>query len=182
MTQKPPLPRPSVQQAFNVWIEANRPSLRELEKILAVKGFACSYATLSRWSREYGPWAKILVDTSTSLPPQVVIAALDQASKEARELTPEIYRGVKAQLVARLYETIKVMPFNTIDEWHRGLDCCDRIEAFIHAERGRAIAETDRTAVPRGGSRSLLATLNGDAPVVKLGDFKKPNGSNGSGH
>lgn len=171
--------RPSEQLAFRIWNQFGRPSLRQLEVILDEKGYAADHTTLSRWTREYGPWAKAMLDASTELQAERIIAAIEEAIKDSQELAPEVFNGVKTQLVARLYETIKIMPLNTIDEWMRALDACERIEAFIHAERGKAIAARDPVAIPRGASNSLIARLN---PSVNVAPFKRPNGTNGSGH
>lgn len=169
--------RPSEQLAFRIWNQSGRPSLRQLEVILDEKGYAIDHSTLGRWAQEYGPWAKAIVDSTAALSPERIIAAIEEAIKDSQDLAPEVFQGVKAQLVARLYETIKIMPIGTIDEWMRALDACERIEAFIHAERGKAIAARDPIAVPRGASNSLIARLN---PTVNVAPFKKPNGANGA--
>lgn len=62
----------------------------------------------------------------------------------------------------------------------RALDCCERLEALIHAERGKAILEKGSSVVSVG----LMERLN---PSVSLPPFKKPNGTtngttNGGGH
>lgn len=163
--------RPSPALAFRTWLQHQRPTFRDLEQILRNMGYQADHTTLSRMSKEFPKWALAVAQQNTELPPVQIIAALHEASKAANDVTPEAYLGIKAQLVARLYETVKTMPLSTIDEWIKGLDACERIEAFIHAERGKAVAAGDDIAQPRGASQSLMNRLN---PAVNIPPFKKP--------
>jgi hypothetical protein len=174
----PNLPTPAHCKAL--WLTANKPSLRELEKLLRAQGYEIDDGTLSRWSTKDAEWHAAMVNTRAKISPTKLMQSIINAKDDGQTLAPEVILGVKAQLVARLYETIKCMQIDTIDEWMKALDCCDRIEALIHAERGKAIADVDRLAVPRGVTPSLVARLN---PSVAVPPFKKPaaNG-NGGGH
>lgn len=165
--------KPSQTLAYRIWLEAGRPSLRELEKVLAAKGYSVDGSTLSRWANKNATWIAQLAEKANPIDPVKVISALKEAEDDATELAPEHFIGVKAQLVARLYTTVKVLEINNIEDWYKALDACDRIEALIHAERGKAVAEKDAIAVPRGAKPSLLNRLE---PPVKLADFKKPGG------
>ena len=165
--------KPSPALAYRIWLEAGRPSLRDLEKLLAVKGYSVDDSTLSRWANKNPTWIAQLAEKANPIDPVKVISALKEAEDDATELAPEHFIGVKAQLVARLYATVKTMSIDTVDDWIKALECCDRIEALIHNERGKAVAEKDAVAVPRGAKPSLLTRLD---PPVKLSEFKKPNG------
>lgn len=165
--------KPSQQLAYRLWLEAGRPSLRDLEKILAAKGYQADNSTLSRWAGRNPHWTAQLAEQKNPIDPVKVINALKEAEDDATELAPEHFIGVKAQLVARLYSTVKTMSIDTVDDWIKALECCDRIEALIHNERGKAVADKDTVAIPRGAKPSLLNRLD---PPVKLAEFKKPNG------
>lgn len=165
--------KPSEMLAYRLWLESGRPSLRDLEKILATKGYSVDNSTLCRWKDKNPQWIAQMADKDAAVDPVKVISALKEAEDDATELAPEHFIGVKAQLVARLYKTIKAMPIDSVDEWLKALEACDRIEALIHNERGKVVADKDTIATPRGATPSLLARLN---PPVKLAEFKKPNG------
>ncbi len=111
--------------------------------------------------------ARIVVDSKF---PLEAFEALRKAKDDATELSADHYVGVKAQLVARLYETIKEMRIETVDDWLKALDACDRIEGLIHDERGKAVAGMDTIAIPRGAKPSLINRLE---PPVSLPTFKK---------
>lgn len=165
--------KPSPRLAYRLWLETGRPSLRDLEKILATKGYQVDDSTLCRWKDKDPQWTAQMAEKNAAIDPVKVISALKEAEDDATELAPEHFIGVKAQLVARLYSTVKTMSIDTVDDWIKALECCDRIEALIHNERGKAVAEKDAVAVPRGAKPSLLTRLD---PPVKLSEFKKPNG------
>lgn len=165
--------KPSRTLARQVWFESGKPSFRQLEEILAARGYAVDHTRLQRWSKDDPIWCQAILE-NTAPPPEKILTALQGAKEDATELVPEVYMGVKAQLVGRLYQAIKTMPLTTIDEWLRGLDACERIESLIHAERGKAVAAKDTIAIPRGAAPSLIARLD---PNVKLAPFRKPNGA-----
>lgn len=195
MSDKKPNPRkpgykqpncPSPEFAKKVWFQNHKPSFRKLEELLAAQGLEVDNSTLVRWANDDPEWQAAVLEAKAKVPPTKIIAAIKAAKEDAKNLAPEVIIGVKAQLVARLYETIKEMQITTVDDWLKALDCCERIEALIHAERGKAIADNDRLAVPRGVAPSLISRLN---PSVAVAPFKKPvatagggNGSNGGGH
>lgn len=163
--------KPSEQLAYRLWLESGRPSLRDLEKILAAKGYSVDNSSLCRWKSKNANWTAQMADKMGALDPVKVISALKEAEDDATELAPEHFIGVKAQLVARLYTAVKTMTIDTVDDWIKALECCDRIEALIHNERGKVVADKDTVAVPRGASATLMGRLN---PPVKLTEFKKP--------
>lgn len=165
--------KPSPALAYRIYLEAGRPSLRELEKLLAVKGYAVDDSTLSRWANKNPAWLAQIAEKANPIDPVRIISALKEAENDATELAPEHFIGVKAQLVARLYTTVKMLEISNIDDWYKALDACDRIEALIHAERGKAVADKDAIAIPRGAKPSLINRMD---PPVKLAEFKKPNG------
>lgn len=167
--------KPSEMLAYRLWLEAGRPSLRDLEKILATKGYSVDSSTLSRWAAKNAQWTAQLAEKNNPIDPVKVISALKEAEDDATELAPEHFIGVKAQLVARLYSTVKTMSIDTVDDWIKALECCDRIEALIHNERGKVVADKDTVAVPRGAKPSLLSRLD---PPVKLAEFKAKGGTN----
>lgn len=165
--------KPSPMLAYRLWLEAGRPSLRDLEKLLAAKGYSVDNSTLCRWKDKNPQWTAQMADKNATIDPVKVISALKEAEADATELAPEHFIGVKAQLVARLYTTIKVMPIDRVEDWLQALEACERIEALIHTERGKTVAEKDAIATPRGATPSLLNRLN---PPVKLAEFKKSGG------
>lgn len=159
--------------AFKTWLDNGRPAMRELSKIIeAQSGLALDFSTLSQWSRRMPDWAAAILEAKT-VDPEKVIAALASAKADANQLEADHFIGIKAQLVARLYESVKELPLLTVDDWDRALTCCDRIEALIHTERGRAVTEKGGCVVS-----SLMERL---APNVSLAPFKKPQ-TNGAGH
>lgn len=178
MTDTPAKPsdkrRPSKELAFRIWLNSNRPSMRELEKVLADKGWQASHVTLSRWSKEHGPWATALTDKTTNLSPERVLTALEQAIESSKEiLCPEIFEGIKIQLVARLYESMTSMRFESIEQAQAAADYITTLNALIHAERGKAVDEGQ--PIPSAdAANGLVARLN---PPIKLAAFKK-NGAN----
>jgi len=165
--------KPSPEQAYRIYLESGRPSLRELEKVLAAKKLKVDSSTLSRWANKNPTWIAQIVEKANPIDPVKVISALEKAKEHATELCPEHFMGVKAQLVARLSSTIDNMQIDNVDDWYKALEACDRLEALIHAERGKAVSDNDPIAFPRGAKSSLLSRLD---PPVKLAEFKKPNG------
>ena len=177
MTDKPEIPRvkangrqPPESMAFQLWIEAKKPSIRGFARHLNKLGYTIDFSTLSRWKDKNPQWLVEYKACQHPMDPIKIIDALKAAADDATELTPEHFVGVKAQLVARLYESIKTMPIDSVDEWLKALDACDRIESLIHAERGKAIAGMDTIAIPRGAKPSLINRLE---PAVTLPTFKK---------
>jgi hypothetical protein len=164
--------RPSAQLAFKTWLANNRCTFRDLEDILRGMGYQADHTTLSRMSKEYPKWALAIAEKTAQLPPQQVLAALKEAVQLANDVAPEVYQGIKAQLVARLFMTLSDMPFPTIEEWKEGLECADRLEAFIHHERGKAIS-ADTKAEAKGG-KSIMDSLN---PPIKFEKFRKNGGA-----
>jgi hypothetical protein len=64
------------------------------------------------------------------------------------------------------YLAAHAIEFQTIEDWMRGLDCCERIESLIHAERGKAVAEAANTL--QGAAKTLaqrLGAANGSVVV-----------------
>lgn len=161
---------PTPQLAYRVWLETDRVSIRELSRILKARGHPVSHSTLNEWAAKNPKWARQLVEERQAVDPVKIITALKEAEADATAIAPEHLLGVRAQLIGRLYISIKTMELNTIDDWMKALDCCDRIEALIHAERGKKIAEREPMAFPRGATGSLLAKLN---PPVTLAKFSK---------
>lgn len=161
--------------AFKLWLDNGKPSMRRLAKLLKDRGITVNQATLHKWSDANSEWARHVLEKEPARPAKI-ITALKEAEEDATALVPEVFLGVKAQLVARLYESVKQLPLNSIDDWTRGLDCCERLEGLIHAERGKAILDKKSSIV----SVSLMERLN---PNVTIAPFKGPNGAaNGGGH
>lgn len=162
--------------AYKVWLDADRPSIRELATILEDRGFKVHHSTLLDWATKNADWAKELVD-KTGARTEQILSALSACKKEATKIDVDHFIGVKANLVGRLYMSLRELPLKTIEEWTRGLDCLDRIEAYIHSERGKAVGESGPNVVT-----SLMERLT---PNVSLPPFKKANGNgtaNGGGH
>lgn len=161
--------------AFKLWLDNGKPSMRQLAKLLEGRGIKVNQSSLHKWAEANSEWARHMLDKEPARPAKI-ITALKEAEEDATALAPEVFLGVKAQLVARLYESVKQLPLNSIEEWNRGLDCCERLEALIHAERGKAILDKKSSIV----SVSLMERLN---PTVTIAPFKTTNGSaNGGGH
>ena len=156
--------------AFNTWVEAGKPDLRELAEILEAKGLKVNNATLTRWKDANAAWTELFKAKQYPLDPQKVLAALKQAKEDAKNLEADHFLGIKVQLVARLYLTIREMNFATVDDWERALNCCERIEALIHADRGKAVGTENK---PASTGVSILAKLT---PPVNIAPFKKPSG------
>lgn len=165
--------RPPVSLAYQLWLEKGKPTLSDLARILRSAGYVVDLATLSRWKDKDPKWLAEFEQATKPLDPAKAISALERAKDDATELTPEHFVGVKAQLVARLYDTIKTMHIDSVEDWLKALDACERIEALIHTERGKIVAAKDAIALPRGASPSLLARLD---PQVSLAPFKKAGG------
>lgn len=159
------------QLAFELWLKHDRPSFMELEELMTAAGTPVDHSTLARFKDKNPLWLSLHEAQKNPIAPEKLIRTLTAAKLDARSLEPDHFIGLKAQLVARLYDAIKTLEINTVDDWERALNNCDRIEALIHAERGKAVAEKDALAVPRGASPSLMARLN---PPVTVAPFKKP--------
>lgn len=162
--------QPPESMAYQLWIEAKRPTLREFARHLESLGYSVDNSTLNRWKDKNPNWLADFQQAQNPKKPVTIIEALRKAKDDATELSADHYVGVKAQLVARLYETIKEMRIETVDDWLKALDACDRIEGLIHDERGKAVAGMDTIAIPRGAKPSLINRLE---PPVSLPTFKK---------
>lgn len=174
MTTRPPnveYPREVREAAFNLWLNNSKPSFRELKKLIkAQMGINVGLATIEKWKDMIPGWANAYVEEGrpgTKLDPAKIISALKNAKADAQALEADHFKGVKAQLVARLYLSIKDLPINSVEDWERALACCDRLEALIHAERGKAVTD-------KGQVGSLMQAM---APPVNIAPFKKPNGN-----
>jgi hypothetical protein len=162
--------RPSSTFAHRIWLEADRPSFRELRNLLVGRGYSIDESTLSRWKDKNPTWTAQFCEKLSPVDPTRMTAALMEAKDDAAELSPQHYVGMKARLLFRLCEGIKSLRIDTVDELSKGLECCDRIEALIHAERGRAVAVTG--SLSKDGERpSLLARLQ---PQIRIAPFGKP--------
>ena len=142
-----------------------------LEALLADKGVKIHHTNLIKWADANPEWARALLEKEAARPERI-LAALVAAKADATKLESDHFIGIKAQLVGRLYESVKQLPLTTIDEWRDALDCLDKIEQFVHSERGKVI--TAPQLVP---STSLMDRLN---PKVTVPAFKKPNGNGAS--
>ncbi len=175
MTRKRPknaYPEETRQAAFAIWLENGKPGVRGLAVLLKEKtGLEVDPSTIHAWQRANPDWLKAVADSERK-DPVVIIAALAAAKADANQLEADHFVGIKAQLVGRLYESVKELPLSTVDEWTHGLDCLDKIEAHIHAERGKAVLEKGPNVVT-----SLMDRLN---PNVSIAPFKKP-GAAGTG-
>lgn len=163
--------------AFKLWLDNDAPGYRQLADLFIEEtGKDINHSTLHDWACKNEVWAKALVERMP-VDPERVMLALKAAKKDANQLEPDHFMGVKAQLVARLYESVQTLPLKNVEEWNKALDCCDRLEALIHTERGKAIVgKADNVAM------GLMERL---APNVSLAPFKKANGNgstNGTGH
>jgi hypothetical protein len=167
--------------AFKIWLDNDRPSSRKLrDLIFAQSGQRIDNSTLAGWARVMPDWAKETI-VAKPITPEKVIAALKAAKEDANQLEADHFIGIKAQLVARLYDSVKSLPLENVDDWDRALTCCDRIEALIHTERGRSVMEK--------GSNVVSSLMDRLAPNVTVAPFKKlqanggnTNGANGGGH
>lgn len=154
--------------AYKLWLENGKPSIRTLAKLLVQNGIKVHHATLQKWTKTIPEWSRQILDKEPARPARI-IAALKDAQDDATALVPEVFLGVKAQLVARLYDSVKELPLGSVDDWIRALDCCERLEGLIHAERGKVILEKGSSIVSTG----LMDRLN---PSISIPTFKKPNG------
>jgi transposase-like protein len=48
--------KPSPTLAHRVWLEADRPSFRDLKNLLVVRGYSVDESTLSRWKDKNPAW------------------------------------------------------------------------------------------------------------------------------
>ena len=158
--------------ARTMWFSGGKPSMKAFAKILQEQGYHAPRTTLERWCAADKQWALARAQKEQAIPPESIITALHEAVEVSGEMASEVFLGTKAQLVARLYETIKTMPINTIEEWAAGLECCEKIEALIHIERGKAISDGKRDSALRGVSPSLMSRVE---PEVTVAPFKRAN-------
>lgn len=163
--------KPSPSFAHRTWLEADRPSFRELKNLLVGRGYSVDESTLSRWKDKNPVWTVQFCEKFNPVDPTKMAAALMEAKDDAAELSPQHYLGMKARLLFRLYQGIKSLRINTVDELSKGLECCDRIDALIHAERGKAVSEMGSARHETGERPSLIARLH---PQIKLPPFKRP--------
>jgi hypothetical protein len=167
--------------AFDVWIKNGKPSMRRLKDILSEQGYSVHNQTLSNWKDRHVEWQAAYAAIKAPITPGQIIATLETAERVAPVLKTEHFMGVKAQLVARLFASIEHMPITSVADLREGIDCCERLEGLIHAERGKTVIESNSISRPSGGLADRLGT-------VVPGPFKKPvatagggNGANGAG-
>lgn len=169
--------------ARNFWFTEGKPSMRALSELLRAKGFTADDKTLGKWMREDPIWLAGMAEKQIPSDPVILIDAIRNAKAMAEHLSPEVYMGVKAQLISRLYSTMATLPINTVTEWNDALSACDRLEALIHAERGREISDggTLRTGTGGESTGSILAAM---APEVTVTPFRRPSppASTSNGH
>lgn len=152
--------------AFNLWLENGKPDWRLLQLLLKDKiGKDINFTTLHDWSTKMPEWKKAVADTERKSP-AAILAALDAAKADANTLEADHFVGIKANLVGRLYLSMQDMQLTGIADWVMALDCLEKIEAHIHAERGKAVAEKGPNVVS-----SLMERLS---PNVSIAPFKKP--------
>lgn len=151
--------------ARQFWIKNKRPSFRHLADQLTKNGYPVNAGTLCRWKNKDPLWFRLMEDSEYSTPPEVIIKALQQAEKDGKSLRDEAYRGIKARLVARLYETISVIPLDTIEDWHKAFSGITMLDGLIHTARGNEISkDADK---PAGGS--VIHAFEPKVPVQKFG-------------
>lgn len=162
--------------AFKLWLDHDCPGYRQLaELFMDATGKYINFSTLHDWACKNEVWAKAIVSRMT-VDPERVMLALKAAKADANQLEADHFMGVKAQLVARLYESVQSLPLSNVEDWNRALDCCDRLEALIHTERGKAVAGK--------GDNVAMGLMERLAPNVSIAPFKKANGNgstNGAG-
>jgi hypothetical protein len=161
--------KPSPTLAHRMWLEADGPSFRELKVLLAARGYSVDESTLSRWKDRNPTWAAQFCEKYSPVDPTKMASALQEVKDDAAELSPQHYLGMKARLLFRLYQGIRSLNISTVDELSKGLECCDRIEALIHAERGNAVSAMEIASQETGERPSLIARLH---PQIKLAPFK----------
>lgn len=154
------------QAAFKVWLDYDKPQWRALEVIFAKEtGQTIHYTTLHAWSETMPEWQTAIAEAERKKP-MTILAALDAAKKNANKLEADHFVGIKAQLVGRLFISVQDMALSNITDWTMALDCLEKVEAHIHAERGKAVAEKGPNVVS-----SLMERLS---PNVSIAPFKKP--------
>jgi hypothetical protein len=155
-----------------LWFSSGRPTIADFAIQLQEQGYHAPRTTLERWCNGDKKWKLARAQKEEIIPAENIIAALKEARDVSGEMAADVFLGAKAQLVARLYETIKVMPITTIDEWAAGLDCCEKIEALIHIERGKAITDDKRRGALLNVSPALMNRVE---PEVVVAPFKRAN-------
>lgn len=159
-------------QAYQLWLENNKPSLDDMCKILKRElGIDVAKSTVMHWKDSIPSWHASFIEAKTKIDPAKLLAALTRAKADAKKLEPDHFLGIKTLLIARLYLAVTDITIATVDDWDRALACCDKLEALIHAERGK-------TVVTEGG-RPAGSLMNALSPPINIAPFKKPTG-NGS--
>lgn len=161
--------------AMKVWLAEGAPSYDKLVEILSAKhGIKVNKSTICRWVAADLEWRKLYLDHNNPMDPLEIIQALEQAEDESSLLKPEHLSGVKTALIARLYTSIRAMKFNNVAEAEAGIACTERLEALIHAERGKSVSPDKK-----GASVTLLPPPR-DVSVPLFNGGKR--GANGGGH
>ena len=80
--------KPSPMLAYRLWLEAGRPSLRDLEKLLAAKGYSVDNSTLCRWKDKNPQWTAQMADKNAAIDPVKVILLI-QKDKSVRMSGPD---------------------------------------------------------------------------------------------
>jgi hypothetical protein len=161
--EEPSVLTPTYARQF--WVKNGRPTFRQLADMLTKKGYPVNAGTLCRWKNKDSLWFRLMEEAEHAIAPEVIIRALNQAEKDGRQLRDTAYSGIKARLVARLYETISVIPLETIEEWHKAFAGIALLDGLIHTARGNEISkDADK---PAGGS--VIHAFEPKVPVPKFG-------------
>jgi hypothetical protein len=174
-----PLKTPSIEFAYTVWREEGHPSLRVLSDVLKARGYRVYFSTLARWVKKHDRWQMEMDQLGQPEAPTAdsvnkVLGLLEAAEREAQVIKPEHIIGIKAHLICRLYQCVRMMPFRDIEEWTKGLDAIDRLDAQAHAIRGKLLNPGD--AKPSEGVLTRLSQ-----PSVSIAPFKPKANGNGKG-
>lgn len=172
--------REQKELAYKLWQTNDHPSFRDLANMLAEKhGMpGIDRSTVKKWKDANPQWDTEWKKSKHPLDPESLLDALAQAKEDAKNLDPDHLSGVKTALVAQLYIAIREMKMPTVDDWERALDCCSKLEALIHAERGKVIGTEPKTGKPV----SLVASLGQPVTVAPFKKAASTNGTNGGGH
>ena len=162
-------------RAYELWLENDKPSLRTLMLIMAAEGVKVAHTTLQKWADANPEW-RVQMQARDAGKPERIMTALALAKKDASKIEVDHYIGIKASLLARLYETLQRLPLTDIDEWTRALACLNQLEALIHDERGKSVKEITVSS-PVTSLMDRLTPKVAIAPFVK----PKPNGGGGNG-
>lgn len=178
MTAAPEAPaskgRPPADVAFDAW-RLRKEGFRELAKRLAEMGYdTVAPATLMRMKDAHREWLKEWTEYQHfEGGPKRTLQILSSAFKQAREINADHILGLKAELIARLFEQLQTMRLDKIEDVQLAVDIIGKLDGHIHAQRGLDLnagkPQAESKPVTVAGKTQLVV-----APKARIEPIRQP--------